>query len=541
MANHCLVVAHPLRLLLLLTVADAITSVLHRTTKREVGNGLRPKIHFAPEADWMNDPNGLVYLDGEYHLFFQRTPGSKRPGLKSWGHAVSQDLVQWDQLADALVPDEGGAIWSGSCVVDKHNTSGLQRAGRSPPMVAFYTNASVSHIRFEQYMAFSHDKGRTWHYWGKPVIHAFTEEEDPHGTARDPKVQWHEPTQQWIMVLFVMHGHVYLYKSADLIAWTFMQDIQSMRNAFECPDFFELAAEPTTKKRHSEGSSHWVLMMGDGAYQIGEFDGTKFAAKTPVRTAEFGIGYAGQTFNDEPSQRRVQISWIRPPDRYHPVFDAVPFMGMMSVPMELDLVSRGKGDLYLRRKPVKELAKFRKEPPLFSLQEDSYALAAGIHDGLRSRPSAGCAVEATVEARIANGGSISMEVVHEDSYGRGVTVELVAQDQKWGPRVRVVDGNTTTFMPLLTSVDHDLEDVVSDDALAVRVLVDWGTLEIFDLSGRGSMAIYSSELAIAKGGECSSRIVKLSAGSSYALSANKEIALPVLQKFDVYSVGTHNT
>ncbi len=305
----------------------------------------RPQFHFTAKTGWLNDPNGLVYFDGEYHLFFQfETQLSGSDPRKRWGHAVSTDLVHWPQLADALEPDALGPIWSGSAVIDWSNTSGVSPS--TPPMVALYTAAggesSESHGRgFTQCLAYSTDRGRTWtKYAQNPVL--------PHvaGENRDPKVVWYAPTRRWIMALYLDGDQFGLFSSPDLKAWTQFQAL-SLSGSSECPDFFLLPLEGT-------GQSRWIFTSANGSYLVGTFDGKAFRPETPILPGDGGANtYAAQTFSDIPAHdgRRIQIAWMR--DGRYP---NMPFNQQMSFPCTLTLRQTSEGPR-LFRWPVAEISK----------------------------------------------------------------------------------------------------------------------------------------------------------------------------------------
>ncbi|APD95457.1 levanase [Alteromonas mediterranea] len=243
----------------------------------------RPQVHFSPAEKWMNDPNGMFYLDGEYHLFFQHNPDASVWGPMHWGHAVSKDLVHWEEQPIALYPDELGTIFSGSAVVDWNNSSGFGTK-ENPPIVALYTyhNAEMEKqgvINFQtQALAYSLDKGKTWKkYSGNPVI------ENPGiKDFRDPKVMWHEPSKKWVMVL-AQKDHIGFYSSDNLIDWslesTFGEEVGSHGGVWECPELLLMPVEGTNQSRY-------VLLVsispggpnGGSAtqYFVGDFDGSNF-------------------------------------------------------------------------------------------------------------------------------------------------------------------------------------------------------------------------------------------------------------------------
>ncbi|MFF5362045.1 GH32 C-terminal domain-containing protein [Streptomyces scabiei] len=241
----------------------------------------RPQFHFTPEKNWMNDPNGLVYYKGEYHLFYQYNPSGNGWGDMSWGHAVSKDLVHWEELPLALSHDDKEMVFSGSAVVDENNTTGFGTK-KNPPMVAIYTRHDKSTGIQSQALAYSTDLGRTWtRYRGNPVIDIGSKD------FRDPKVQWYAPTQSWLMTVSLSAEHkVRFYSSKNLKDWTRLSDFGpagATGGVWECPDLFPLPVDG------DKGNTKWVLVVninpggiagGSAAqYFIGDFDGTKFTAE----------------------------------------------------------------------------------------------------------------------------------------------------------------------------------------------------------------------------------------------------------------------
>lgn len=325
----------------------------------------RPQFHFTPEENWMNDPNGLVYYEGEYHLFYQHHPNGRKWGPMHWGHAVSNDLLRWEHLPIALEPDEYGMIFSGSVVVDWENTSGLF-AG-SEGLVAIFTHHDEQLGVQSQSLAYSRDKGRTWQkYDGNPVL-TNGEEKD----FRDPKVFWHDDTNKWVMVV-AAGQKVMLYGSKNLIQWDFLSEFGSTDGAhggvWECPDLFPLPVDKNHEKKK------WVLQVDLGAgaiaggsggqYFIGEFDGGAFTNdRPPSETLWVDYGrdfYAAQSFSDLPSAdgRRIWLAWMSD-WTYANELPTNPWRSAMSIPREVKLSEMANGDITLMQKPIAELRTLR--------------------------------------------------------------------------------------------------------------------------------------------------------------------------------------
>jgi len=309
----------------------------------------RPQFHFTPRKGWTNDPNGLVFYKGDYHLFFQHNPFDTKWGNMTWGHAVSDDLVHWQQLANAIEPDRRGTIFSGSAVVDEGNTSGLQRGGEKT-LIAIYAAAGGTSPEskgqpFTQCLAYSNDRGRTWtKYPGNPVV--------PHimGENRDPKVVWHAPTSQWIMVLFLDGNTFRFLASPNLKNWTTLHDI-TVPGAAECPDFFPMSieGEPNTTK--------WVWTAANDHYLVGTFDGKRFIPEVMTQPGHSGKNYyAVQTYSNLPQGRRVQVGWMAGGE-----YPEMPFNQQMSFPYELKLRPFGLS-LKLCALPVREIESLRGSP-----------------------------------------------------------------------------------------------------------------------------------------------------------------------------------
>ena len=318
----------------------------------------RPQFHFTARKNWLNDPNGLVFYRGEYHLFFQHNPHAIFWGNMTWGHAVSTDMIHWTQLDHALHPDELGTIFSGSAVVDWHNTTGFQ-TGDENVIVAIYTSAGSSSEEsagqpFTQSIAYSNDRGRTWiKYEGNPVLEWIT------GANRDPKVIWHESTQQWIMALYLEGENFALLSSPDLKEWTRLQDI-TLPGTSECPDFFELSIDGDPQ------NTRWVFWGASGTYLLGTFDGYTFEQTSGPHTSNWGRNfYAAQTWSDiSPKDgRRLQIGWMTGGD-----YPFMPFNQQMSFPRELELHTTPQGTRLFAR-PIREIEILRKKKHRWLNQE----------------------------------------------------------------------------------------------------------------------------------------------------------------------------
>lgn len=302
----------------------------------------RPLVHFSARRGWINDPNGLVYHNGVYHMFFQHNPVGTVWGNMHWGHAVSRDLINWEQYDDVLFPDERGSMFSGSAIADRKNLLGLND-GESNAMVLFYTAAGDTSLlsagcEYVQCMAYSTDNGRTFVKKETPVVESTVFEN------RDPKVIYCEDISQYVMALYLKSDKYILLKSENLTEWEKLCDIV-LEGDSECPDFYPLPLNGNVK------DIRWVFTGANDRYVIGHFENAHFVSDTGVRTLEQGnLAYASQTWSDAPCGRRIRIMWNRfeiPSKRFN---------GCMTVPCEMSIKETDM-NMYLAAYPVAEFKK----------------------------------------------------------------------------------------------------------------------------------------------------------------------------------------
>jgi sucrose-6-phosphate hydrolase SacC (GH32 family) len=404
----------------------------------------RPQFHFTAAKNWLNDPNGMVFYDGEYHLFFQHNPGGIQSGNLSWGHAVSRDMLHWTQLSHAIRPDERGPIWSGSAVVDVGNTAGLQ-SGKEPPIVCFYTVAGgTSDISkdqpFTQSIAVSNDRGRTFEKYAKnPVLGQIV------NGNRDPKVLWHAPSKQWVMALYIDGDRYALFGSPDLKKWTKLCDVV-VPGSGECPDFFELPIDGNLSK------TKWVFWGANGRYLLGSFDGKVFTPEAGPFDSHFGRNrYAAQTFSDIPKTdgRRIQIAWMQGGD-----YPGMPFNQQMSIPAVLTLKTFTDG-VRLCTEPVKEVEDLREKHHAWSGKlapgENPLAEISGELFDIRAVFEPGDAA------------AVGLKI-------RGAEIRYDAKEKK------------------LSCMGASAPAELNGGRIGLRVLVDRSSIEIFTADGRVNMA-----------------------------------------------------
>ncbi len=469
----------------------------------------RPAFHHTPLYGWMNDPNGMFYKDGRWHLYYQRNPyGSKWQNM-TWGHSSTADLVNWEHHDDALRPDGLGSIFSGSSVVDKNNTAGFG----NDAVVAIYTSAGKSQI---QSLAYSHDNGSTFtKFKGNPIIPNQRE-------ARDPNMFWHEPSQQWIMVLAdALEQQMQIYTSPDLKEWTYQSSFGkgygSQFGVWECPDLMEIEVEGTKQKK-------WVLVcninpggpFGGSAtqYFVGDFDGKKFTTKTPSHVAkwmDYGKDhYATVSWSNAPEGRHTVIGWMSNWDYANEV-PTMQFRSANTLPRDLGLFKDADGEYYLSVRPSAEVETLRGEESTFpaanvGAEAISYKLPAA-NDGI-------CEIVIDYSAKNCK----DLEFTLSNEKGEKVVMKFDVEKCEFSMD-RTASGLTNfsrKFPAVTTAPTHNKKAQGT-----LRIFIDRCSVEAFDGNGRFAMTNlvfpenpYTDLIVSAQGGRA-----KLNNVTIYSLNA----------------------
>ncbi|MDR0961082.1 MAG: glycoside hydrolase family 32 protein [Mediterranea sp.] len=432
----------------------------------------RPAYHFTPATGWMNDPNGMVYLDGEYHLFYQYNPADIVWGPMHWGHAVSTDLVHWNHLPVALYPDSLGTIFSGSAVIDTDNTAGFGAGA----MIAIYTSAGKAQT---QSIAYSTDRGRSFtKYADNPVL------TDTLPDFRDPKVFWYEPLRRWTMIL-AAGQEMRIYSSPNLKEWTYRSSFGIGQGAhggvWECPDLFELPVTDTNENR-------WVLIcnlnpggpFGGSAtqYFTGSFDGNSFINEAPVEAIKWmdwgKDHYATVTWNDAPDGRRIALGWMSN-WQYADKVPTLHFRSANTVPRDLSLYRQEEG-IYLQSSPSPELYALRGKAKKSAdiTVERSYSIGELLTDA-----NGVYELELTLTHLTAEVAGFTLFNDHGDQidcYYNRMERTLYFDRTKSGQTAFSTDFPAITAAP-----------VESGDTLTLQLLADRSSIEIFIDGGRKVM------------------------------------------------------
>jgi fructan beta-fructosidase len=457
----------------------------HKALQQGYNEAHRPQFHFTPKANWMNDPNGLFYKDGNYHMFFQYYPDSTVWGPMHWGHAISQDLVRWKEQPIALYPDSLGYIFSGSAVVDHLNTSGFGNDS-TPPVVAIFTYHDPIALEAgkkdfqSQGLAFSLDGGVTWtKYTGNPVLRNNTPNQD----FRDPKVIWHPDSQQWVMALAV-YDRVQFYGSENLKEWKFLSEfgIPGDTRLWECPDLFPIREAESREEK-------WVLLVsmqqqgptgGTGtSYFVGDFDGTEFMADSAGQQwlDKGADNYAFVTFDNVPLPRhqRLGIGWMSN-WQYAQQVPTSPWRSAMTVPRLLELHHKD-GQYSLQATPV---------PALESLRDSGVDLPLTITNELdlsdQINPALG-ELDFQIDLRATT--ATTFGVTLGNSAGESVTLTVDITDKTLA--IDRTQSGPKGFSEVFFDGPHTTSLELDGAVLDLRLLLDRASLELF--SGNGALNI----------------------------------------------------
>jgi len=453
---------------LLCCLASCILVSAQTATYKEL---YRPAYHFSPATNWTNDPNGLVYNNGEYHIFYQHNPFDNRWGHMTWGHAVSKDLVHWQHLPLAIKEEDGIMIFSGTCVVDKNNTSGFGKNG-IPPMVAIYTGHTDTNQ--SQHLAYSIDYGRTWKkYAHNPVLDLHKKD------FRDPKVFWYAPKKYWVMIVSLPLEHkMQLYQSKNLLQWSLLSEFGpagDVTGIWECPDLFQVpvAGEPNKKK--------WVITNSIGAtmqYFVGEFDGATFTNENPAggifRPDEGPDFYAGIAYNNLPAaQKPVMIAWANNWG-YANDIPTKPWKSAMTMPREMALKKEDDAWIMLV-KPVDNIEKLKKEKlvdesVLVTDKKEYDTLGLQLEIEADIQPSAMCGIRVAV----GNG--------HYAEIGYDSTTQKLYID-----RSHSTNQSFNKNFEKLAHFETPLKMI--DGHIKLRIYVDNSVIEVFANGGEAAMTM----------------------------------------------------
>lgn len=432
----------------------------------------RPVYHHTPVYGWMNDPNGMFYKDGVYHLYFQYNPYGSMWGNMTWGHSTSTDLTHWTYEGTAIVPDAWGAIFSGSCVVDKDNTAGFGKGA----VVAFYTSAKSTpwgDIQ-SQSMAYSLDNGKTFIKYEHNPILTSTERD-----FRDPKVFWYAPGKHWVMMLAVGQ-EMQIYSSGNLKEWKKESSFGAMQGAhggvWECPDLVEVAVEGSKEKK-------WVLICnlnpggpfgGSAAqYFVGSFDGKKFVNESPTQTKWLDWGkdnYATVTWGNAPAGRCIALGWMSN-WQYANNVPTTQYRSANTLARDLTLYRVG-GELYLKSKPSPEIKKARAEEkkiPTFEVK-GNYEVASLLADNKGAYE-----IEMTIENKGTS--KIDFSLMNEKGEKVAMYYDVVRKQFVMDRSASGIVGFSRDF-PAVT-----VAPVRNTDQIHLRLFIDRSSVEAFGEDG----------------------------------------------------------
>jgi fructan beta-fructosidase len=416
---------------------------------------LQPQLRFSQKVGWNNDTNGMVYYDGEWHVYFQHNPVGWNWGNMTWGHFVSTDLIHWRQLPNALFPSTmaKGACFSGSAAVDITNTAGFQ-TGKEKVIIAALTDTGAGEA-----IAYSNDRGRTFTWYEKnPVVKH---------SGRDPKIIWYEPGKHWVMAVYDQskeHGrNIAFYTSKDLKDW----EVQShLPGYYECPEIFELPVDG------DEDNTRWVVFAADAQYAIGKFDGKTFTPDQEGKhRVHYGSYYASQIFSNPPDGRKIQIGWARI------AMPGMPFNQAFTFPHRLTLRQTIDG-IRMFATPIQEFAKLRKK-------KHSAGSADLTAESPRTVAVSGELFEIRAEFAVGQVKTIGLDIG-----GNRVAYDIPGNKLN-GANMKPVDGKVS----MQVIVDRPMIEICGNDG------------RVYITSGRGTRGNVSAVKAFAEGGKA--RLIKL--------------------------------
>ena len=403
----------------------------------------RPQVHFTTKNGWINDPNGLIFAGGKYHMFYQYNPCENGWNNMHWGHATSEDLIHWQEADVALFPDNTGTKFSGSAVLDTDNRLGLQ-VGDEPVVLLYYTATAP----FSQHLSYSTDGLKTIHHYGEgPII--------PHivGGNRDPKVVFVDEWNAYVLALYLEKDIYALFRSEDLANWELVQKL-SLPGDNECPDIFAL--------NDQNGTRRWVLMGAHGRYLVGRMQSDGFVAEGEPRSLHFGrSAYAGQTFSNLPNGRVVRIDW----DRWG--INTPRISGQMSIPAELTLEEHND-TRYLSALPIRELQSLYDNSSYHN--ELLLTAAAPLHFPLEKKPYV-IKLSAAYHAE----GSLTIT-----AFGRDVQLNFSENTLKLGDRSAPLSYDRTSF-DLTLVIDRCSIECYADGGKVYMGSVDAYTVSDYNL------------------------------------------------------------
>ncbi|WP_121811661.1 glycoside hydrolase family 32 protein [Mucilaginibacter kameinonensis] len=437
----------------------------------------RPTYHFTPQNNWTNDPNGLIFLNGEFNLYYQHNPFENKWGHMSWGHATSKDLISWKHLPVAIpevvTKDTTTWIYSGSAVLDKNNTSGFGVNGK-PPLVAIFTADQPKQKKESQFIAYSNDGGLSYKQYAKnPVIdlnmHDF----------RDPNVFWHEESKQWVMTVSMVDEHmVRFYGSKNLKDWTKLSDFGPAgftKNGWECPSILPLVVDG------NPANIKWVLFVSLGGehgpliqYFVGDFDGTTFKNindNSKILKTDYGDAfYAAIAWRDAPQNKKILLGWLQNGRQ-----ETYPWKGQMSIPHDLSLKTTSEG-LVLNQLPsvfvTKALPKYAKGKPVEKRN-------ASIGNSGLKLPGDGNAYWIDAEFDIKNAKKVGFNVVEKAGTDKKVVVGYDAEKRQLFVDCTGSEKNNKSPENLVQTAPMS----ITGGIVKIKVLVDRSSLEVFGNDG----------------------------------------------------------